>query len=121
MPVSQVVENLFPAHESRASAGDWCEEPGPLRQIDFFSGLPPEDHELFVQRAHRRHYKKHTLLFQQGDETTSIYVIEAGWVRTFATSSAGKEITIGLWSCGDIIGAPDVCATTRSLSRRSRG
>lgn len=88
----------------------------PLCQANFITALTPDDRELFMRQARRKHYKKHTLLFQQGDESSSIYVIDEGWVRTFTTAANGKEITIGLWSCGDLIGAPDICARTRSLS-----
>lgn len=92
------------------------EDKRPLRQIDFFAGLSAADLDLFTKRAHRHRYRKRAILFQQGDDTANIYVIDEGWVRTFTTGATGKEITIGLWSRGDIIGAPDICATTRSLS-----
>lgn len=92
------------------------EEQWPLRQIDFFAGLSSADRGLFAERARRHKYRKRTVLYQQGDETANIYVVDQGWVRTFTTGLTGKEITIGLWSKGDIIGAPDICAKTRSLS-----
>ncbi len=88
----------------------------PLRQINFLEGLSEFDRELLTDRAQRRVMKKRSLFFQKGDEINCIYVVDEGWVRTFTTTSTGKEITIGLWSHGDIIGAPDICGGTRALS-----
>ncbi|WP_336119313.1 Crp/Fnr family transcriptional regulator, partial [Marinobacter sp. CH_CUG1437-1] len=43
-------------------------------------------------------------------------IIESGWIRTFYTAASGKEITVGLWSTGDLIGAPDYSFQNRLLA-----
>lgn len=44
----------------------------------------------------------------QGYEHVSTYIIENGQVRTYYVAPTGREITLGYWSTGDLIGAPDV-------------
>lgn len=97
----------------------WKIENQPLRQVDLFDGLTERERSLVRERARQRRYRKHAIIFNQGDEAGDAWLVEDGWVRTYYTALSGKEITIGLWSRGDIIGAPDICATSRLLSAQA--
>lgn len=61
-------------------------------------------------------YRPKQFIFSQGDMSRSTYFIRRGIVRTFYVSPDGREFTVGLWSAGDMFGAPDVTQDTRSLS-----
>jgi len=83
---------------------------------DLLSGLPERQRALFEKRCRRRQYRRHAIIFYQGDPAGDVYFIERGWVKTYYTSFAGKEIIIGLWSTGDLVGTPDIDSATRLLS-----
>ncbi|MBA1147863.1 Crp/Fnr family transcriptional regulator [Ectothiorhodospiraceae bacterium WFHF3C12] len=89
-------------------------------QPRIFDNLSDEEHESITSKARRRRYRANSILFEQGDEVRGLYVIEHGSIRTFHTSISGKEITVGLWTEGDIIGAPDISFERTLLAAQAR-
>jgi CRP-like cAMP-binding protein len=83
---------------------------------DLLAGLSGAERRLFEQRCRRRQYRRHSIIFNQGDPAGDVFLIERGWIKSFYTSYTGKEITIGLWSDGDLVGTTDIDQPTRLLS-----
>jgi len=48
-----------------------------------------------------------TLLFAQAAPRTGTFIVKQGLVRTYYSSPMGKEVTVGFWSDGDMVGGPD--------------
>lgn len=47
-------------------------------------------------------------VFRQGAPHEGIYLIEAGLVRSYYTSPAGREITLAYWTKGHFVGGPEI-------------
>jgi CRP/FNR family cyclic AMP-dependent transcriptional regulator len=48
-----------------------------------------------------------SLFIQQSPHSHS-FVIQSGLIRTFYVSEAGREVTLGYWGTGDIVGGPSL-------------
>lgn len=48
------------------------------------------------------------MLFHQGDAHNGIYFIEAGLIKSFYVSEDGRELTLGFWTAGHYVGAPQM-------------
>lgn len=53
---------------------------------------------------HIREIKKGTLLYQEGQESSEIYIIQSGIIQVSKMIEDGRELTIRLCSTGDLIG-----------------
>ena len=62
--------------------------------------------QVLARQGQVRHYRKHTLLIQQGDTGHQLYLVMAGRLREYALSndSRPREITLSLVSPGQLIG-----------------
>lgn len=78
------------------------------KQTNLFSILDDDTREIFVSKCIPRTFQPGQSIFMQGYEHVSTYIIENGQVRTYYVAPTGREITLGYWSTGDLIGAPDV-------------
>lgn len=56
----------------------------------------------------RRDYATGDLLFRQGDHHDGVFLIEEGLVRSFYVSEDGRELTLGFWTAGHYVGAPQM-------------
>jgi CRP/FNR family cyclic AMP-dependent transcriptional regulator len=56
----------------------------------------------------RRDYAVGDLLFRQGDHHDGVFLIEEGLVRSFYVSEDGRELTLGFWTAGHYVGAPQM-------------
>lgn len=65
--------------------------------MDFFSRLPEADRADLLSCATRRELKKGELIFQVGDPTTHVYILESGRAKVYHPSPGGKEVL--LWFC----------------------
>jgi CRP/FNR family cyclic AMP-dependent transcriptional regulator len=83
---------------------------------DLLAGLSEKERRLFENRCRRLRYRRHSILFSQGDPVTGALYIEQGRVKTFYTSYAGKEMMLGIWAEGNIVGAADIDHGTRVVS-----
>jgi CRP/FNR family transcriptional regulator, cyclic AMP receptor protein len=73
-----------------------------------YAALPPEDKAELLAACTRKSVTKGGSVFTQGTLHTATFIIEHGLVRTYYTSSTGKEVTMAYWSDGDLIGGPNV-------------
>jgi CRP/FNR family cyclic AMP-dependent transcriptional regulator len=71
-------------------------------------GLSDEECLRTYEVGHRRSFRRNSIIYSQGDPSGVTYLVERGMVRTYRTSSDGREFTVGFWSTHEIIGGPDV-------------
>ena len=79
--------------------------------------------QMLARQGQVRHYRKHTLLIQQGDTGHQLYLVTAGRLREFAVSSDSRprEITLSLMGAGQLVGVSALdggphCASVVTLS-----
>jgi CRP/FNR family cyclic AMP-dependent transcriptional regulator len=85
-------------------------------------GLNDDECRRVYEVGHRRSFRRNTIIYRQGDPSGVTYLVERGMVRTYRTSSDGKEFTVGFWSTPEIIGGPDVLSDEpRMLSAEAVG
>lgn len=75
-------------------------EPGGgfLRKLD-----EPEVHAL-KERGRRRHFKRGATLFNEGDESSHVVVLEAGRVKISAFTEEGSEVVLAIRQPDDLLG-----------------
>jgi CRP/FNR family cyclic AMP-dependent transcriptional regulator len=81
---------------------------GGLRQLSLFSILDTDTREALIKRCHRLLFEPGQTVFMQGSKHEHSYIIESGLIRTYYASESGREITLGHWSDGDLVGGPSV-------------
>ena len=69
-----------------------------------------------VERVEPRHYRKSTLLIQEGDTGDTIFVVLAGRVKAFSIGSNDREVTYGDYGPGDYVGEMSLDGGPRSAS-----
>ena len=76
-----------------------------LRQVVFFEGLSDERLMVLADYMSTHHYKKNTIVMNQGDATDSLFVVAKGRCRLYRSDEQGKELVISLRGAGDYFGA----------------
>jgi CRP/FNR family cyclic AMP-dependent transcriptional regulator len=61
-----------------------------MAQIPLFQGLSDEDREALAQRLNEKSFKSGDIVFSQGDEGSSMYIVQSGSVQIYLPSS-GKD------------------------------
>ena len=84
-------------------------QPDPLATLS-------ESLRALAQRGEIRHYRKHTLLIEEGDRGDTLYLIAAGRLRAFSEGDNGKEITYGVYGPGEYLGEMSLDGGPRSAS-----
>ncbi len=79
----------------------------PAVEPGILDNLPGAERELFLARCTLQRFHKGQYLCAQGGLHTENFVVREGLVRTFYTSPGGREITLGYWSSGNLLGGPD--------------
>jgi CRP/FNR family transcriptional regulator/CRP/FNR family cyclic AMP-dependent transcriptional regulator len=75
-----------------------------LKKSDLFSGLEENDLNLLAHDFHPKRYKKKEIIFHQGDDSRSFYLILKGKVRVVRINESGNETSIRIYSARDVIG-----------------
>lgn len=78
--------------------------------------LQSEPLRLLAERGERRHYRKGTLLIQEGDRGDMLFIILSGSLRAFSTGDKGREITFGVYGPGEYLGEMSLDGGARSAS-----
>jgi len=76
-----------------------------LRQVVFFGGLSDERLEVLGDYMSTHHYKKNTIVMNQGDPTDSLFVVAKGRCRLYRSDASGRELVISMRGVGDYFGA----------------
>ena len=66
--------------------------------------LPQAGRELVVGAAQRRTYARGEVLVRQGDEASSLYVIESGRVAVRLLAASGDTVTLAVMGAGEVFG-----------------
>jgi CRP-like cAMP-binding protein len=75
-----------------------------LENVPPFSGLRRSEIAKMAEKLRPKKYKKKEIIFHQGDDSSSAYIIVKGKVRVVRISQSGSETTINVYSQYDIIG-----------------
>ncbi len=78
------------------------------RKRSLFSILNDKTRQAFTERCKLIQFEPGQAIFMQGTEHEYSYIIESGAVRTYYVADTGREITLGHWSQGDLVGGPSV-------------
>ena len=79
-------------------------DPEELRRIPLFAALTPGQILDLSQMLRKRKYPSGDVIFHQGDEGESFYIIEGGSVRITQLSEDGRELTLIVLRDGDFFG-----------------
>lgn len=90
-------------------------QPTAASHADPAAALPPHVQKLAALGVHRR-YRTHSLLIEEGDEGSAIYVVLSGRLRAFVSDSRGREVTLALHGPGDYVGEMSLDGGLRSAS-----
>lgn len=75
---------------------------------DILGHLNAADRRRILDCGQPRDYAPGEHFFQQGEAHDGIHLIDFGRVRSYYTSLAGREVTLGFWTAGHFVGAPQV-------------
>ena len=75
-----------------------------LRCVLLFESVPDEELAPLAACMIRRSYAKDALIFSEGAPGNALYIIEAGHVRIFLTSSSGQHISLNVYGPGQVFG-----------------
>ncbi len=62
--------------------------------IPLFDGLSKEEEQQLLDHATTQSHKKGTIIFNEGDQSDSLYIIKSGRVKVFLHGDSGKEIIL---------------------------
>jgi CRP/FNR family transcriptional regulator len=75
-----------------------------VRRIPRFSGVSAEAHEWLAANLARRTLPKGHILFVEGEDSETVYLVERGVVKVFRSLESGRELIIGLFRFGEAVG-----------------
>lgn len=75
-----------------------------LRGIDLFADIDNDRLAILAGNLFSRKYKKMEIIFHQGDDSHTLYLIVKGKVRIYSTSPGGEETSYRIFSERDVIG-----------------
>jgi len=75
-----------------------------LQKIPLFSSLTDAQVAAFSQRAGTKSYPRNTILVTEGDDTDSLFVVQAGKVKVYLSDEEGKELILNIQGPGDYFG-----------------
>ncbi len=75
-----------------------------LETVALFSGLDKEELDIIRQCAVTRAFPKNSILFNEGDQSDSLYIVVSGRVKVFLGDDDGKEIDINFHGPGEYFG-----------------
>jgi len=82
-----------------------------IRHFTLFQGLSEENLSLLVSKALHKKVKQGDLLIGETDQVRAFYVVTAGQLKLYKSSSEGKEQTLSLLRPGDPFGLCTAFAT----------
>jgi CRP/FNR family cyclic AMP-dependent transcriptional regulator len=75
-----------------------------LRRVPVFSTLGPDELEQVARVAVPRRFRAGHVVFREGDESDTCYVVRAGLCRAVRAHTDGRAITLANFGPGDIFG-----------------
>ena len=75
-----------------------------LARVPVFSTLGPEDLSLVAEVSHPRRFGAGEVVFREGDESNTCYVVRTGHARAVREHADGRQIALATFGPGDIFG-----------------
>jgi len=75
-----------------------------LDRVDLFDGLSDEQAEVLRGRSRIRSFAPNTIVVNEGDDGSSLFVVQSGSLKVFLTDNVGREVTLSLLDPGDYFG-----------------
>jgi CRP/FNR family cyclic AMP-dependent transcriptional regulator len=75
-----------------------------LRQVPLFSCLSEEELASLQARLVRRKFPKNTVVISEGDDSSSLYLIEKGRVWVTRDHESGREVVLATLGAGEFFG-----------------
>ena len=75
-----------------------------LRQVPVFSALGEDELARVAEVAVPRRFEAGEVVFREGDESDTCYIVKSGRARAIREHSAGRSITLANFGPGDIFG-----------------
>ena len=75
-----------------------------LGRVPVFETLGPEDLERVSQVAVPRRFAPNQVIFREGDESDTCYIVASGHARALREHSDGRTIALARFGPGDIFG-----------------
>lgn len=73
-------------------------------RIGLFSDLGPDDIKVIASYGVKRSFPKGAVIINEGDESDSLYIIDRGQVKIYASDEHGKEVILNLQGPNDYFG-----------------
>jgi CRP-like cAMP-binding protein len=81
-----------------------------LRHLAIFAGLTPNELRLVEGLAHKRNYRAHETIFEEGEPGTGMYMIRSGSVTIYAKDTQNQEYELTRLTAGDFFGETTLTA-----------
>ena len=75
-----------------------------LSQVPVFAPLAPGDLELVAEVCHPRRFGAGEVVFREGDQSNTCYVVRSGHARAVREHADGRQIALATFGPGDIFG-----------------
>ncbi len=73
-------------------------------QIPLFESLGKDERDSLASRFVLRHHPKNSVIINEGDDTSSFYIILKGRVKVYLTDDSGKEVILNIQGEGEYLG-----------------
>jgi len=73
-------------------------------EFSFFESLNETDAQQMLDSANIRTFPKNTIVFSEGDEGSSLYLVISGRVKVFLSDDEGKQVDINFHGPGEYFG-----------------
>jgi CRP-like cAMP-binding protein len=75
-----------------------------FKSLTLFNNLSQKDVMRFADAAQVKAYKKGHVLYLEGDQAETFYIVCTGWLKLFRTTEEGEEINLAVVTSDSIIG-----------------
>jgi CRP-like cAMP-binding protein len=75
-----------------------------LTNVPVFASLAPHDLEQVAEVCHPRRFPAGEIVFREGDESNTCYVVRSGHARAVREHADGRQIALATFGPGDIFG-----------------
>jgi len=75
-----------------------------IKKMPLFSSLSEDEQVVLSEQFVMRRFPKNSVILNEGDDSSSLYVILDGRVKVFLTDESGKEVILNTQSAGEYFG-----------------
>lgn len=75
-----------------------------LKGLTLFASLSDEEIKLFSDMSRLKSYKKGQIVYLEGEQADSFYIICSGWIKLFNTTDEGEEVILAMLTKDSVTG-----------------